>query len=176
VADGDLELIAKPIDFLGVNYYFPSRVRADPAEEPLGATTVQGRPPLTAMGWEVEPAGLHELLVRLHREYGGPPLSITENGAAYDDPPPSDGVLEDPERLAYLQSHIDAVARAIEDGADVRRYLAWSLLDNFEWASGYSKRFGIVHVDYATQRRTLKGSGAWYRGLIARTHDGRLRA
>jgi beta-glucosidase len=176
VRDGDLALIARPIDFLGVNYYFLSRVRADESAPPLGATQIPGRGPLTAMGWEVEPAGLHELLVRLTRDYGPLPLWITENGAAYDDPPPTDGVVDDPDRLAYLQSHIEAVARAIEDGADVRRYLAWSLLDNFEWNSGYSKRFGIVHVDYATQRRTLKGSGAWYRDLIARTHDARVRA
>jgi beta-glucosidase len=175
VRDGDLELIARPIDFLGINYYFLSRVRADPDDDPLGASIVQGRGPLTAMGWEVEPAGLHELLVRLHRDYGAPPLYITENGAAYDDPASTNGVVADPERVAYLQGHVDAVARAIEDGADVRRYLAWSLMDNFEWNSGYSKRFGIVHVDYATQRRTLKSSGAWYRDLIARTHDARLR-
>jgi beta-glucosidase len=174
VRDGDLELIARPIDFLGVNYYFVGRVREDPADEPLGASMVPGRPPLTAMGWEVEPSGLRELLVRLHRDYGAPALYITENGAAYEDPPPTNGLIADPERTAYLQGHIDAVAHAIQDGADVRRYLAWSLLDNFEWSSGYSKRFGIVHVDYATQRRTLKASGAWYRDLMARTHDSRL--
>jgi len=128
------------------------------------------------MGWEVEPEGLYELLVRLRDDYGSIPIAITENGAAYDDPPPANGLVPDPERVAYLQGHIDAVARAIEDGVDVRRYLAWSLLDNFEWNSGYSKRFGIVAVDYETQRRTLKSSGAWYRDLIARTQDARLRA
>jgi beta-glucosidase len=175
VRDGDLEIIARPIDFLGVNYYFLSRVRADEDDHPLGATQVTGRGPLTAMGWEVEPAGLHELLVRLTRDYGPLSLHITENGAAYEDPPPTDGLVEDPERVAYLEGHIDAVARAIDDGADVRRYLAWSLLDNFEWNSGYSRRFGIVHVDYATQQRTLKRSGVWYRELIERTHDARLR-
>jgi beta-glucosidase len=175
VRDGDLEIIARPIDFLGVNYYFLSRVRADEDDHPLGASQVTGRGPLTAMGWEVEPAGLHELLVRLTRDYGPLALHITENGAAYDDPPPTDGLVEDPERVAYLEGHVDAVARAIDDGADVRRYLAWSLLDNFEWNSGYSRRFGIVHVDYATQQRTLKRSGAWYRELIERTHDARLR-
>jgi beta-glucosidase len=174
VRDGDLDVIARPIDFLGVNYYFVTRVRDDPADEPLGVTMVQGRPPVTAMGWEVDPNGLHELLVRLHRDYGPLPIAITENGAAYDDPPPTNGAVDDPERVAYLQGHIGAVARAIEDGADVRRYLAWSLMDNFEWASGYSKRFGIVHVDYATQRRTVKRSGAWYRDLIASSNAARL--
>ncbi|HEX7299730.1 MAG TPA: GH1 family beta-glucosidase [Solirubrobacteraceae bacterium] len=176
VRDGDLDVIARPVDFLGVNYYFVTRVRDDPEAGPLGASMVPGRPPTTAMGWEVDPSGLHDLLVRLHREYGAPVLYVTENGAAYDDPPPSDGLVADPQRQAYLEGHIDAVARAIEDGADVRRYLAWSLLDNFEWASGYAKRFGIVHVDYATQRRTLKASGAWYRDLIARTRHARLHA
>ena len=174
VRDGDLEVIARPIDFLGVNYYFAARVRADPTAEPLRAAQVPGRPPLTAMGWEVDPDELHGLLLRLHREYDGVPLYITENGAAYDDPPPENGVVLDPERLAYYEGHLDAVARAIADGADVRRYTAWSLLDNFEWSSGYSKRFGLVHVDYATQRRTLKGSGAWYRDFIAATRAERL--
>jgi beta-glucosidase len=136
---------------------------------------VPGEGALTAMGWEVEPEGLYELLVRLRADYGPIPIAITENGAAYDDPPPANGFVPDPERVAYLQGHIDAVARAIEDGVDVRRYLAWSLLDNFEWNSGYSKRFGIVAVDYETQQRTLKSSGAWYRDLIARTQDARLR-
>jgi beta-glucosidase len=174
VRDGDLEVIARPIDFLGVNYYFATRVRADPSAEPLGAVPAPARPPLTAMGWEVDPSELHGLLMRLQREYGPVGLYITENGAAYDDPPPTNGLVADPERLAYYEGHLDAVARAIADGADVRRYMAWSLLDNFEWSAGYSKRFGIVHVDYETQRRTLKGSGAWYRDLIARTRAQRL--
>lgn len=175
VRDGDLEVIGRPIDFLGVNYYFPARVRADAAALPLGLTTVPGPPPLTAMGWEVDPAGLYELLLRLHRDYGPLPISITENGAAYDDPAPTDGVVDDPDRVAYLEGHIDAVARAIADGVDVRRYLAWSLMDNFEWAEGYAKRFGLVHIDYATQRRTPKRSAAVYRDFIVRTHDARLR-
>jgi beta-glucosidase len=175
IRNGDLEVIGKPIDFLGVNYYFVARVRADPDAGPLGVAQVPGEGALTAMGWEVEPGGLYELLVRLRDDYGPIPIAITENGAAYDDPPPTNGLVPDPERVAYLQGHIDAVARAIEDGVDVRRYLAWSLLDNFEWNSGYSKRFGIVAVDYETQRRTLKSSGAWYRDLIARTQDARLR-
>jgi beta-glucosidase len=172
IRDGDLQVIARPIEFLGVNYYFPSRVRADAGEEPLGVAFAGGPPPLTAMGWEVEPDGLYELLVRLRRDYSVP-IAITENGAAFDDPPASNGLVEDPDRVAYLDGHIDAVARAIADGVDVRRYFAWSLMDNFEWSRGYDKRFGIVHVDYDTQRRTLKRSGAWYRDLIARTRDAR---
>jgi beta-glucosidase len=172
IRDGDLEVIAGPIAFLGVNYYFPSRARADSDERPLGVALVAGPPPHTAMGWEVEPAGLHELLVRLDRDYGVP-VVITENGAAFDDPPALDGVVEDPQRVAYLEGHVDAVARAIADGVDVRGYFAWSLMDNFEWSRGYAKRFGIVHVDYDSQRRTVKRSGEWYRDLIARTREAR---
>jgi beta-glucosidase len=100
-------------------------------------------------------------------------MAITENGAAFDDPPAANGIVEDPDRVAYLEGHLDAVARAIEAGVDVRRYFAWSLMDNFEWSRGYAKRFGIVHVDYETQRRTIKRSGVWYRDLIARTRDAR---
>jgi beta-glucosidase len=173
IRDGDLEVIARRTAFLGVNYYFPTRVRADPEDRPMGVALVEGPPPLTAMGWEVGPEGLYDLLVRLDRDYGVP-IAITENGAAFDDPPVRNGIVEDPERVAYLEGHIDAVARAIADGVDIRSYFAWSLLDNFEWTRGYSKRFGIVHVDYETQRRTIKRSGAWFRDLIARTRDARL--
>jgi beta-glucosidase len=170
IRDGDLQTIARPIDFLGVNYYFPARVRASPDSQPLGVEVVPGPAPRTAMGWEVSPDGFSELLVRLQRDYGVP-IAITENGAAFDDAPALDGIVEDPERTAYLQGHVDAVLRAIGDGVDVRRYFAWSLMDNFEWAEGYAKRFGIVHVDYETQQRTLKRSGAWYRDLIDRTRN-----
>jgi beta-glucosidase len=170
IRDGDLETIARPIDFLGVNYYFPARVRASADSEPLGLELVPGPAPRTAMGWEVSPEGFHDLLVRLGRDYDVP-IAVTENGAAFEDPPADDGIVEDPDRTAYLQGHVDAVARAIADGVDVRRYFAWSLMDNFEWAEGYAKRFGIVHVDYETQRRTVKRSGVWYRDLIARTRN-----
>jgi beta-glucosidase len=169
VEEGDLAVIGRPIDFLGVNYYFPPRMRADPQQTPLGVARVPGPGPHTSMGWEVAPEGLHELLVRLRADYGDVPIWITENGAAFEDAAPRDGALADPDRRAYLESHLDAVARAIADGVDVRRYYVWSLLDNFEWEHGYAMRFGIVHVDYATLRRTLKGSGAWYRDLVART-------
>jgi beta-glucosidase len=119
------------------------------------------------MGWEVHPQGLRELLGRIRRDYGPLPLYVTENGACYDDPEPSDGVIEDDERLTYLQEHLAAIQLAIADGADVRRYCLWSLLDNLEWEHGYAKRFGIVHVDFATQRRSPKRSALWYRDLIA---------
>jgi beta-glucosidase len=167
VRDGDLALISAPIDFLGVNYYMPQRVRSDPARQPLELGRVNPVAPTTAMGWEVDPDGLHELLVRLRRDYGDVPIYITENGAAFDDPPVVNGTLEDPRRVEYLKSHLAALARAVADGVDVRRYFAWSMLDNFEWEHGFAKRFGLVYVDFSTQRRVLKRSGLWYRDFIA---------
>jgi beta-glucosidase len=190
IRDGDLEQIAQPIDFLGVNHYHDDNVSGHPL--PAGArpsvrpTSKPGRSPFvgsefvttpsrglprTAMDWEVHPEGLHTLLVRLGREYPNlPPLYVTENGAAYDgDVVTADGAVHDPERTAYVLAHIDAVGRAIEDGADVRGYFVWSLLDNFEWAWGYEKRFGIVHVDYDTMVRTPKDSALAFARLIAET-------
>jgi beta-glucosidase len=167
VADGDLATICRPLDFLGVNYYRPARVRAMPSRQPLELSNVAAPPPTTAMGWEVDPDGLHELLLRVRRDYGPIPLYITENGAAYEDGPVVNGTVEDPKRLAYLRSHLDAVGRAIADGVDVRRYFVWSMLDNFEWEHGYGKRFGLIYVDFATQRRVPKRSGLWYRDFIA---------
>ena len=167
----DLEQIAQPIDFLGVNFYQPAVVRiAD--REPLGLEQIETNGRQTAMGWRVEPDTFTALLVRLKRDYGEIPLVITENGAAFDDPP-LDGhpVVEDPERVAYLREHIAAVEHAIDSGVDVRGYYVWSLFDNFEWEHGYASRFGIVHVDFGSQRRTPKRSALWYRDLI-RTQGG----
>jgi beta-glucosidase len=163
VESGDLAAIATPTDFLGVNYYAPTYVRDAPSEPPLRARAVV-RPelPTTAMGWPVEPRALTDLLRRIHEEYGGGPIYIAENGAAYGDPAPLDGFVADLERLRYVQSHLAAVHDAITAGVPVRGFFAWSLMDNFEWAEGYAKRFGLVHVDYATQRRTVKASGHWY--------------
>jgi beta-glucosidase len=172
VRDGDLAIIGAPIDFLGVNYYNPERIAAAPTELPLQARRVPAPPPTTAMGWEVDPEGLHEVLLRLRRDYGAPPVYITENGASFDDPPATDGHVDDPQRTAYLQGHLSALARAVADGADVRRYCVWSLLDNFEWELGYDKRFGIVHVDFETQARVPKRSALWYRDFIARVRAG----
>jgi beta-glucosidase len=119
------------------------------------------------MGWSIDPTGLTELLLRLHRDHPAVPLMITENGAAFDDRVDADGRVHDQRRIDYLRDHLAAVGRAMEAGADVRGYFVWSLLDNFEWAHGYSKRFGIVHVDYDTQERTWKDSAHWYRDHIA---------
>ncbi|HLS26055.1 MAG TPA: GH1 family beta-glucosidase [Beutenbergiaceae bacterium] len=174
VHPGDMDTIAQPLDLLGVNYYSQHHVRGRepaPVTDPAlaGQEHVEFLPPphpRTAMGWSIEPHGLRDLLLRLQREWPVPPIMITENGAAFDDELTGDAV-HDADRQQYLATHIAAVAEAIEAGVDVRGYLAWSLLDNFEWAFGYDKRFGIVHVDYATQQRTIKDSGHWYRDLLA---------
>jgi beta-glucosidase len=170
VRPGDLATIAEPIDFLGVNYYSRALAAAG-ADEPLGVHTPLGELPTTAMGWEVSPDAFYDLLVRVGREYRLP-VVITENGAAYDDAPPANGVVDDPKRLDYIRRHVAAVERAVLAGVEVRGYCAWSLLDNFEWNHGYSKRFGIVYVDYETQRRVPKQSALWYRDLIAARSNG----
>jgi beta-glucosidase len=183
VLDGDERTIAVPLDALGVNYYSTSRV-AKGADRRPGAdghqpsthtswpaaddvTFVPQPGPTTAMGWTIDPTGMTELLLRLHHEYPDLPLFITENGAAFDDVVAPDGVVHDVERIAYLRDHINAVAEAREKGADVRGYFVWSLMDNFEWAYGYDRRFGIIRVDYDTQRRTWKDSARWYQARIA---------
>jgi len=158
--DGDLAAIAQPMDYLGVNYYTRTVVGAD------GQWDKSKSPySLTDMGWEVYPQGLTELLIRLHRDYPVPPLNITENGGAFKDEL-CDGGIHDTDRTQYLAGHIDAVADAMRQGVPMEGYMVWSLMDNFEWASGYAKRFGIVHVDYATQKRTLKDSAHWYANLL----------
>ncbi|GGO46865.1 beta-glucosidase [Streptomyces daqingensis] len=195
VQDGDLAAAHQPLDGICVNYYTPSVVSAvepdedGPAPERRdghgasehspwpGADRVVAfhQPPgeQTAMGWSIDSGGLTELLHRFHREAPGVPLYITENGAAYADEPDSEGRVHDPDRIAYVHEHLAAVHRAVEEGVDVRGYFLWSLMDNFEWAYGYGKRFGIVHVDFATQVRTPKSSAHWYAD-VART--GRLPA
>ncbi len=179
VRDGDLATINQPIDFLGVNHYHDDNVSGHPlpADHPKGLsptdkktsswfvgseflTTPTRNLPRTAMGWEINPDGLRTLLVRLGLEYPNlPPLYITENGSAWPDEVAADGAVHDADRVAFLEQHLDAVAAAITEGADVRGYFAWSLMDNFEWAWGYEKRFGIVYVDYVTQERIVKDSG-----------------
>ena len=172
VRDGDLDTIAAPIDALGVNYYNPTAVRAPDDGGgllPFELIPLHGYP-VTSFGWPVAPDGLHELLVTLKDRYGAalPPIHITENGCCYDDAVGPDGRCHDPERISYLDGHLRALHRAIDDGVDVRGYFVWSLLDNFEWAEGFTKRFGLVHVDFDTQVRTPKTSYAWYRDLIGR--------
>jgi beta-glucosidase len=162
----DMDVIARPVDFLGVNYYSPTTIRQS-IDSPLQAETVAARGNVTAMGWEVDAGGLYDLLTRLRADYGDLEIWITENGAAFDDERLVDGVVEDPSRVAFLADHLDALRRAVAGGVNVARYHAWSLLDNFEWEHGYDKRFGIVRVDYATQERIFKRSALWYRDHIA---------
>ncbi|ANB06331.1 beta-glucosidase [Streptomyces ambofaciens] len=170
--DADLAVIAEPLDWYGVNYYAPTRVGAPqgaeiefggltlPAELPFSVRGIEGRP-LTDFGWPVVPEGLTELLTGLSDRYGDrlPPIVITENGCSYEG-------LDDRDRIAYLDGHVRALHRALEAGVDVRGYFVWSLLDNFEWAEGYARRFGLVHVDFATRERTPKASYGWFREVL----------
>ncbi|BCJ55503.1 beta-glucosidase [Actinoplanes sp. NBRC 14428] len=175
VQDGDLEIISTPFEVLGVNFYFGQDFsgtdedgnEVDADGHPVVRAVIPDRP-RTAMNWPITPERFTQLLVRLHRDYPGLPLVVTENGAAFDDAADESGFVADEDRTAYLAEHIAAVAAAREQGADVRGYFAWSLMDNFEWAEGYAKRFGIVHVDYETQERTPKQSALWYRDTISR--------
>jgi beta-glucosidase len=165
IEDGDMKTIARPLDFLGVNNYSRTLVRAGGGPE--GQIVRAPEAPLTASGWEIYPPGIREVLSRVHRDYDPPPLYVTENGAAFDDVRTHDGRIHDSDRIAYLDAYLGQVAAAIEDGVDVRGYFVWSLLDNFEWAEGYSKRFGLVYVDFPTLERIPKDSFAWFRRLIA---------
>jgi beta-glucosidase len=190
IRDRDEAAICAPPDVLGVNYYSPTRVAAATPElraqlaapthaDPSGiggpspypgtdlALAMPQDGPYTAMHWRIEPAGLTELLLRVHRDHPGMPLMITENGAAFADEPGPDGVVHDADRIEYLRAHLAAVHAAIAQGVDVRGYYLWSLLDNWEWAWGLSRRFGIVHVDFPTGTRTPKDSAAWYRDVVA---------
>ncbi|WP_432148507.1 GH1 family beta-glucosidase [Streptomyces sp. bgisy029] len=167
VRPGDLETIAAPLDWLGLNYYFRQIVTADPSGPAPGFAQVPvAGARHTYMDWEVYADGLEQLLLRLTEEYGVERIYVTENGSAYQDTVAADGSVHDPERVRYLEEHLAACASAVAKGAPLAGYFAWSLLDNFEWAYGYDKRFGLVHVDYATQRRTVKSSGRRYAELI----------
>ncbi|HLQ12464.1 MAG TPA: GH1 family beta-glucosidase [Steroidobacteraceae bacterium] len=175
--EADLDLIRQPLDFLGVNYYTRNVTRANAQSWPLRAEMVrQAQATYTETGWEVFPQGLTDTLLWVKNRYGNPPVFVTENGAAFFDPAaPEQGRIDDPLRVEYLREHIAAVRSAIAQGADVRGYFVWSLMDNFEWALGYSKRFGIVHVDYSTQQRTPKSSARYYSSVIA-THGATVEA
>ncbi|GGO23316.1 beta-glucosidase [Microbispora rosea subsp. aerata] len=188
IQDGDLATIAAPIDMLLINYYSRFTVSGGPggatsaAAAPTGAGSpwigsehvgfVNGGRPVTSMGWEVDDSGLLEMLRRIADEYPRIPLYISENGAAYDDVIGEDGSVHDPERVAYIDAHLRVCHQAIQAGIPLRGYFAWSLMDNFEWAWGYGKRFGLVYVDYETQARTMKSSALWYADTIR--HGGLL--
>lgn len=163
VQAGDMAAIAQPMDYLGINYYTRSVIAASGED-----WNAKGRGlPVSDMDWEIYPRGLTDLLVQMHRDYPAlPPVYITENGGAFKDDALAQGRVQDDDRIAYLREHIAAVARAMQQGVPMAGYMVWSLMDNFEWTSGYLKRFGIVHVDYATQARTPKASAEWYRQFL----------
>ena len=167
VAPGDLEIIGVPTDFLGINYYTRSHVRHDSTQpwnvgqvDPAGLER-------TFMNWEVFPDGLRDLLVRLKNDYGDQALYVTENGAAFRDEPGPDGLIDDAPRQRYFERHFEACHEAVTQGANLKGYFAWSLMDNFEWAEGYEKRFGLTHINFETQERRLKRSGEWFRDFLA---------
>jgi beta-glucosidase len=174
IQDGDEKLIAAPVDFLGVNYYMPTFVRLRQAGGAagdgrggawIGGEDIESVPqgfPQSDMGWEIEPDGLRRLLVRLRDDYPALPLYVTENGIALRDKVNASGSVEDPERIAYIEAHLRACRQAIDEGVDLRGYFVWTLTDNFEWAWGFSKKFGLVHLDPATQRRIPKASAHWF--------------
>ena len=166
IEDGDLETIAQPIDFLGINNYTSPLVGAD-NDGNRSRIVRRADVDRTDMGWEVVPGGLRDLLLRVTRDYQPAAIYVTENGAAYPDVRGHDGSVADPERQSYLEGYIGAAAEAVASGVPLRGYFAWSMLDNFEWAWGYWKRFGLVYIDYATLERVPKGSFYWYRDLIA---------
>jgi beta-glucosidase len=171
VLSGDYEKMRAPLDFVGINLYYRTIVSAPALADRLThaqnwlfpAQMARGqRGAKTAFGWEVWPQALHDMVMRITRDYGRPAIEITESGCSYDDVPDGNGNVADALRLNYHHDYLAAVGRAIASGADVRSYHAWSLLDNFEWAAGYSQRFGLAYVDFKTQRRSLKSSGKWY--------------
>jgi beta-glucosidase len=176
--DADLPVISAPLDFLGVNYYCPSTVAA-PAEGPVAAPGVPTTQPgsenvvavdtgldKTQMGWGIDPNGLRDILRQINALAPELPLYITENGAAYPDEVTAGGTVEDTERQAYFEQHLATAAQVVAEGLPLKGYFAWTLLDNFEWSWGYTRRFGLVHVDYATQQRTVKNSGLWLKKFL----------
>ncbi len=166
IIDGDMSAICQPIDFLGINNYYSSFVRHDENNWPVYASEITTGRDRTKMDWEINPEGLHDLIVYLDKEYNGIKIIITENGAAFNDIVNHEGKVEDDNRLDYLYRYLEQVHRAIGAGANVGGYYAWSLMDNFEWGYGYSKRFGLVYVDFKTQKRILKKSAYWYSDVI----------
>ncbi|MBE3089253.1 MAG: family 1 glycosylhydrolase, partial [Actinobacteria bacterium] len=161
----DLEKISIKNDFLGVNYYSRKLVKFY-QDSRLNFEKTDGNFERTTMDWEIVPEALYDLILRLRKEYTGIPIYITENGAAFNDRISEDGMIHDDKRIDYLREHLIKVAELNEKGADIRGYYAWSLMDNLEWAYGYEKRFGIIYVDYETQKRIFKDSALWYKNLI----------
>lgn len=166
ILPGDPEIIGTPVDFIGVNYYMPGYIKQDLEDWPLEVKGVTTGKDQTSMEWEIYPEGLYDLLVRFTKDYNGIKILITENGAAFNDIVNREGKVEDDNRLDYLYKHFAQAHKAIQDGVNLAGYYVWSFMDNFEWALGYSKRFGITYVDYKTQKRIIKKSGLWYKDVI----------
>jgi beta-glucosidase len=166
IRHGDMEAVRGALDFIGINLYQRQIVADDPGGRNLGTRLVPGPGPRTEFNWEAWPAAIYRMIMRVTRDYGPVPIYVTENGCSYGDGPGADGRVRDEKRIDFLRGYIGQVARAIDEGADVRGYYLWTLIDNFEWTMGYSQRFGIIHVDHETQKRTIKDSGYWYRDLI----------
>ena len=166
IRPGDMDAIRDKLDFIGINLYQRAIVAAAPQDRNTGARGVPGPGPRTDFNWEEWPAALYQMIMRVSKDYDRPPIFVTENGCSFADGPGPDGRVHDDRRTQFLQGYIGQVGRAIEEGADVRGYYCWTLIDNFEWAAGTSQRFGIVHVDFDTQKRTIKDSGYWMRDLI----------
>jgi beta-glucosidase len=167
VEPGDMEIVQVDLDSIGINLYSRSVVADDPQNRNLGTRLVSaGEVERTEFGWEVYPEAIHDVVMRIWRDYKKP-IYITENGCGYGDGPDANGVVNDQRRISFLQRYIGQVGRAIEEGADVRGYYHWSSMDNFEWAMGYSQRFGLIYVDFDSQKRYIKQSGRWYRDVIA---------
>ncbi|MFN8380297.1 MAG: GH1 family beta-glucosidase [Anaerolineales bacterium] len=166
VQPGDLDVASVPLDFIGINYYHRNVVRSEKVSEAENAPRTVFSGDVTEMGWEVHPESLYKMLGRLYFDYDFPAIYITENGAAYVDEVSADGEVHDPKRVSYYERHLEQVHRAIEAGIPMKGYFAWSLMDNFEWAYGYSKRFGLVYVDYQSQQRIMKDSAKWYKTVI----------
>ncbi len=168
VRPGDMEACKEKPDFIGINLYQRSIVENNPDDRNLGIRQHRGFGPQTAFGWEIWPAALYRMIKRIDREYDHPIIYITENGCSYPTGPDGNGRVPDHERIDFYNGFVGQVGRAIDEGCDVRGYYAWTLIDNFEWAEGFRQRFGIVHVDFETQKRTIKDSGYWFRDLIAK--------
>jgi len=171
VREGDLDVIATPTDFLGINYYFPEVVANEHGSGILNTKVVENDDvERTAFGWEVCPKGMVDLLARVHRDYRPAEIYLTENGSTYEDVLRPDGEVHDEQRLSFLIRHLQAARQVVDQGIPLKGYFAWSLLDNFEWAEGFGRRFGLTYVDFDTQRRTLKASGKWYRAFLHGTN------
>jgi beta-glucosidase len=169
VRPGDMEQIRDRLDFIGINLYQRSIVAHAEQDRNIGARQVPGPGPRTAFNWEVWPAAIYQMIKRIDADYGHPPIYVTENGCSYPTAPGEDGRVHDLVRIDFYNGYVGQVARALDEGCDVRGYYAWSLIDNFEWATGYSQRFGITHCDFEDgQKRTIKDSGYWFRDLIAK--------